>query len=283
MGNSFLTKLKAQLLLLGSNPIVAWLVRQVTTCAVAYYGTAPFTPQAWQKWAVNGVVFIVSGVVHAFDVWLSQQVANGVTPGTPTPVAPAPAPVSSHIGTLKAMLKMVVLLVGGLFLFASSAFAQGWDLPGRPFGIKNTVGASLSDNSNGQVHLVALPTESLGYNFGIGGAPAYGIAGGYSLELTNVTASNGQAKLSPIIGAGFSGFLDFAPWINSAGANPVEADLGFNANGPDLSNFSSLEIVPTASFTWNLNSGEKKFLVGPTAAFNGTFLDSLIVDILRVF
>lgn len=256
MENSFLTKLKAQLLLLGSNPIVAWLVRQVTTCAVAYYGTAPFTPQAWQKWAVNGVVFIVSGVVHAFDVWLSSQVANGVTPVAATPPASAPAPVSSHIGTLKAMLKMVVLLLGVSFLFASNANA-GY-LMSKP----KSNNVSLTLPSGTAIYL--MPIEG----FDVGASlpnPTYGLTLNEDFVWGVQGPAAGGTNLSPIFGLGLSLYGDMAGVVNNSG--PLVLRGGVNAIGPDLDLFgfgNGQGLVPQVLLSEDFVTGEVKVTGGLT-------------------
>lgn len=256
MGNNFLMKLKAQLLLLGSNPIVAWLVRQVTTCAVAYYGSAPFTPQEWQKWAVNGAVFIVSGVVHAFDVWLQQRVANAPAVVTAPSNAASVSPAMSHKDMLKAMMKMVVLLVGGLFLFASSANA-GY-LMSKP----KSNNVSLTLPSGTAIYL--MPIEG----FDVGASlpnPTYGLTLNEDLVWGVQGPAAGGTNLSPIFGLGLSLYGDLAGVVNNSG--PLVLRGGVNAIGPDLDLFgfgNGQGLVPQVLLSKDFVTGEVKVTGGLT-------------------
>lgn len=178
---------------------------------------------------------------------------------------------------------LFAVLVAVLFVGQAFAGGEGWTVKGNAFGFKaGMYSANLNDQANGQVHLVALPTESLGFNFNFD-KPSYGISGGYNLELTNVSAVNGSAHLSPIIGAGFQGSIDAGPYAQSQGTQPIQAYLGLDVNGPDLSVFSVAEIVPAATYNWNLQTGKQELWFGPIASFQGSFLDDIIVDIGRVF
>lgn len=281
--NSFMTKLKAQLLLLGSNPIVAWLVRQVTTCGSAYLISTPFTPAGWQTWALNGAVFIVSGVVHAFDIWLQQQTANA-----PTPVVPAATPGTvtvSHMSMLKARLKMTLLLIGVVSLLTSTSFAgSSWSVNGKPFGLHAGTMASFG-GGNSEGDLVLLPVSAIGLGVGPG-VSAYGLTGGYDIVLTNVmNPGTGSASLSPIVGVGVACFVDFAPWINSGLTQQVQGKLGINILGPDLNMLGATlgDVVPSLNCVWDLNTGVQTTTVNLTSAFTGSFLDSLVTKIARIF
>ena len=259
MQNTWFTKLKAFLLLLGSNPIVAWIVRQVTTCGTAYLITNPFTPDGWQKWAVNGAVFIISGTVHAFDLWLQQQVGNAPSPAPVPAPAPAPTPVTTaqtHIARLKAMLKMVILILGGAFLFSSVAHA-GYLIEGN-----KTEGTAITLPSGSGLY--PLPIEG----FQVGASlpkPTYGFSLNEDLVWGSLTTVNGATNLAPYLGIGFSIYADAAGPVNGNG--PLILMGGLNAIGPDLDLFgmgNGQGLVPTAWYTFDFSTGESKVTAGLT-------------------
>lgn len=267
-------KLKARLLLFGSNPIVAWLVRQFTTCGVAYLGLHPFTPVGWQTWAINGLVFIVAGTVHAFDIWLQTRVANApavtTAPSNPASVAPA----QSHLQMLKASLKMVLFLMGTAFLFASSASA-GYFLTTS----NNSEKFGIAEPSGPVDGVYALPIAEfqVGSNLPV---PTYGVAITEDLVWGRLTPAAGGVNMAPYLGIGASLYADTAGVINGNG--PLQLLGGLNVIGPDLDLLglgNGQGLVPAGQMVYNFQTGERQITGGLTV-----FLDIFpTVTIQKIF
>jgi hypothetical protein len=275
MQNSLLTKIKAFLLVLGSNPIVAWVVRQATTSGSAYIVSNPFTPEAWQKWAVNGAVFVVGGVVHAFDIWLQQQVANNNGPRNQQ-LNPGQAP-QSHMEMLKARLKMVVLLLAASALFAPGAFA--WDIQSKALVQNkdaNRVGMSyfMTAPSSPEVDGILMPTASIAMNpFADLGAPSYGYTVDEALLIARVSdAGGGHVNVSNIIGATAGFYSDLYPLIKGSGPWIVKGELG--VIGPDI----GTGVVPGVQAVYDFAGGEKQVLVNLNIPI-GVFEEDTVVKL----
>ena len=233
-----MNKIKAYLLLLGSNPIVQWLLKTAQSAVIGYIGTSPFAPT--KAWAGGLICAVVFGIVHAFDIWLQQQVANApVTPQTGNPVPPA----ASHMATLKAMVKMVVF-----FLLFSSVANAGY-LISQP---KEKLSLSLPTGTD----IYLMPIEG----FDVGSSlpkPTYGFSFNEDLVLGDMATVNGIPNLSPIFGFGFSIYADAAGPINNSGSLVLK--VGGNILGPDLDLFgmgNGQGLVPQALFAYDLTAND---------------------------
>lgn len=247
--NSFMTKLKAFLLLVGSNPIFQWIYKVGRDTALGYVGSSPFVPT--KAWVVGLAVAVASGLIHAFDIWLQQQLANNQSPVAPS----AQPPVASHMAMLKSQLKMILFLVG-IGLLASTANA----------------GYLLSPNKSQNVALT-LPSGTAIYAMSIEGfdvgaglpKPTYGISLNEDLVFATQSSLNGGTNLAPIFGVGASLYLDGADVVNGTG--PLELLGGVNVIGPDLDILglgNGQGLVPNALFVWNFQTGERKITGGLT-------------------
>jgi hypothetical protein len=254
MQNSLLTKAKAFFLLIGANPLVQLLYKAGIGAAGFYYAGNQFAPT--KAWAIGLAGAFVGGVVHAFDTWVLAQIAAAAPGQTPS----STPSVQLHIAKLKAMLKMVMLILAASSLFAPSAFA--WDVQSKALVQNkdaNRVGVSYSMTapSSPEVDGILMPTASIAMNpFADLGTPSYGYTVDEALLIARVSdASGGHVNVSNIFGATAGFYSDLYPLIKGSGPWIVKGELG--VIGPDM----GTGVVPGVQAVYDFASGDRQVLV----------------------
>jgi len=253
-------KVKAFLLLLGSNPIFQWVFKTSRDSAVGYFGATQFLPT--KAWFVGLGFAVASGLVHAFEVWLQSQNANApssITKGNSSPVA-----------MLKRTLQLMIML-GFCFSVVGSASAYEWNIPTSAVKSNKIKTAASIPSGLDTNMVVGIPTAALAVGTV---STSYGLSVAYSALWCHVKGDTAgtTSTLTSKFGVGAAAYGDFGDWLKSNFQTDPKLKVGVGVILPQMCG-----ITPGVQLVWNVKDGSRTTVVTMNVPLN--LLNSVIVKL----